>query len=95
LINPNIRKVFSNNLVFIDVRWFKRQGIVLCQDTFSNEFIFYIGLEEIHFTESEKGDILGIMRYGSTFPFEAGQVLFPNVDYENDSYKDKFPEDFI
>ncbi len=95
MIYPHIRKLFSNNMVFVDVRWYKRQGIVVCQDLITNEFIFYIGLEEKHFTDSEKGDILGIMRFGSTFSYEAGMVLFPNIDYENDSYKEMFPEDLI
>lgn len=82
-------------MVFIDVRWYKRQGIVVCQDLYSDEFKFFIGLEEKHFSDTEKGDIIGIMGYGSTFPQDAGKVLFSNIDYENDSYKELFPEDFI
>lgn len=82
-------------MVFLDVRWFKRQGIVVCQDLITNQFLFYIGLEEMHFTDTEQGDILGIMGYGSTFPQDAGMLLFPRIDFENDSYKEKFPEDLI
>jgi hypothetical protein len=95
LINPHIRKLISNGYVFIDVKWYKRQCIVVTQDLRSDEFRFYIGLEEMHFTETEPGDILGCMRYGSTFPYHVGQVLFPNIDYEQDSYREKFPEDLI
>jgi hypothetical protein len=82
-------------MVFLDVRWYKRQGIVVCQDLITDEFKFYIGLEEKHFTNTERGDIIGIMGYGSTFSPEAGKVLFPNIDYTTDSYKEKYPEDLI
>jgi len=82
-------------MVFIEVRWYKRQGIVVCQDLITNDFLFYIGLEEMHFTDTEKGDILGIMGFGSTFPQDAGMLLFPNIDYKNDSYKEIFPEDLV
>ena len=82
-------------MVFIDVRWYKRQGIVVVQDLITNEFKFYIGLEEMHFTDTEQGDIIGIMGWGSTFSPEAGRVLFPKIDYALDSYKEKYPEDLI
>lgn len=95
MLNPPHRKVINNNCVFLDVRWFKRQGIIVCQDLFDDSFRFYIGLEEMHFTDTEVGDILGIMRYGSTFPFDVGMVLFPNIDYKKDSYKQLWPEDLI
>ena len=88
-------KIIKNNMVFIDVRWYKRQGIVVCQDLMTDKFKFYIGLEEMHFTDTEEGDILGIMGFGSTFQGDAGRLLFKDIDYENYSYKELFPEELI
>lgn len=82
-------------MAFIDVRWFKRQGIIVCQELYSNKFKFFIGLEYKHFTQTEMDDIEGIMVCGSTFPDDVGRVLFPKIDYANDSYSKSFPEDLI
>ena len=94
MINPPY-KLINNNMVLIDVRWWKRQGIVVVQDLITDEFKFYIGLEEMHMTDNELGDIRGIMGWGSTFPEDAGKLLFPDIDYENDSYKNIYPERLI
>ena len=61
------------NSKFIDVFWSGGAGIVLVQDTVTNEYKAYMksvdGLIELE-------DIKDIMNWGNTFPLEAAEKLF-------------------
>ena len=89
--------ITSHNLIFLQVRWFKRQAIIVCQDVVTDEFHFYIGIESqaLDCDNNEREDIKHMMCYGATFPTDAGMVLFPTIDYENYSFKSLYPEKFI
>jgi hypothetical protein len=61
------------NTKFIDVFWSGGAGIVLVQDTVTNEYKAYMKYVE-GLIESE--DIKDIMNWGNTFPIEAAEKLF-------------------
>ena len=95
MIKPRF-KIRVNNLIFIDVVWFKRQGIVATQDLVTNEIYFYIGLEDTSkFIHEEQDDIREIMSYGAKFPNDAGELLFKHINFKKFNYKQMFPENLI
>ena len=85
----NVGTKNTNNLVYIESRWFNTVGFVLAQDFITREYKCYTyklgGDFNDRFTEDE--DIEKILAHGSTFPMRAANEIFSfdtNTDWVYD-----------
>ena len=89
--------LMSNNLVFLDVKWFNAThstGIIVCEDMLTNEIKCYIDGVGRDGESSEKRDIQKILAHGSYFPNASAEHLFPQIDFEK-GWVREHPEYFL
>lgn len=85
-----LKTIEQSSAQFVAATWFNTVGIVLTQDQVTFEYKAYI--KDIYKTNgpagyydkgTEKGDILDIMAWGTTFPMDAAKILFPWIQLDS------------